>query len=225
MVQTDDFELAAALLSLLGEPVPHDLKLEPAAAALRQTLPDDRSMLLKAVELCGEPKTPGPLYLCTKIFSWLGRQYDADTVKCGEAYLASPGWDALPRGKMLERGIEIDLETQSRAGIFADLGSAYAGLGDYGKACSSYGKAFELEPYRIEYAIELSNALMLFGRGEEAAQFLQRQKKSPYCRTIKYRNVTGQICYDSSFRDALDGQIAGIKKRLENRKNNTGRSG
>ncbi len=225
MVQTDDFELAAALLALLGEPVPHDPKLESAAAALRQRLPDDHSVLLKAAELCGEPKTPGRLYLCTKIFSWLGRQYDADTVKCAEAYLASSGWDALPSGKTLERGVEIDLGTQNRAGVFADLGSAYAGLGNYEKACSAYGKAFELEPYRIEYAIELSNALMLFGRGEEAVQFLQRQKKSLYCRTMKYRDVTGQICYDSSFRDALDSQITGIKKRLENRKNNTGRSG
>lgn len=225
MVQTDNFELAAALLWLLGEPVPHDAKLEPAAAALRQRLPDDRSALLKAAELCGEPKTPGILYLCTKIFSWLGRRYDTDTVKCAQAYLASPGWDALPRGQMLERGIEIDLETQSRAGIFADLGSAYAGLGNYEKACSAYGKAFELEPYRIEYAIELSNTLMLFGRGEEAMQFLQRQKKSLYCRTMKYRDATGQICYDSSFRDTLYSQISGIKKRLEDRKNNTGRSG
>lgn len=224
MVQRDDFELAAALLAMLGEPVPHDPKLEPTASILRQRLPDDRSALLKAAELCGEPNTPGHLYLCTKIFSWLGRQFDADTVKCAEAYLAAPGWDALPKGKTLERGIEIDLETQTRAGIFADLGSAYAGLGKYEKACSAYGKAFELEPYRIEYAIEFSNALMLFGRGEEALQFLQRQKKSPYCRTVKYRGVTGQICYNSSFRDTLDSQITGIKKRLENRKDNTGRS-
>lgn len=224
MVQTDDFELAAALLALLGEPIPYDPKLEPAAAALRQRLPDDRSALLKAAELCGEPKTPGRLYLCTKIFSWLGRQYNTETVKCAEAYLLSPGWDALPKGQMLEHGTEIDLETRSRAGIFADLGSAYAGLGNYEKTCFAYGKAFELEPYRIEYAIELSNALMLFGRGEEALQFLQRQKKSPYCRTVKYRSITGQICYDSSYRDALDSQIAGMKKRIESRKDSTGRS-
>ena len=57
--QTTGFELAAALVSLFGEPVPHDPEQDAEAAALREKLPDDRSALLKAAELCGEPKTPG----------------------------------------------------------------------------------------------------------------------------------------------------------------------
>ena len=135
-------------------------------------------------------------------------------MKYGVAYLATPGWEALPAGNMEERGVKIDLLARSRAGIFADLGGAYAGMGNYEKACSAYGKAYELEPYRIGYAVELSSAMVLFGRGEEALAFLLRQKKSPYCRTVKYRGITGQFCYDSSFRDTLDLQIAGLKKRL-----------
>ena len=117
-----------------------------------------------------------------------------------------------------ERGRKIDLAARSRAGILVDLGSAYAGQSDYGKACAAYEKAYELEPYRIGYAVELSNAMLLFGRGEEALQFLLRQKKSPYCHTVKYRGVTGGFCYDSSFRGTLDIQIALLEKRLKNRK-------
>ena len=93
----DNFELAAALLTLLGEPVPHDPQRDAAAVALRKGQPDDRSALLKIAGLCGEPETPGQLYLCTKIYSWLGRQYDAKTVKCAEADLSTSGWEALPR--------------------------------------------------------------------------------------------------------------------------------
>lgn len=224
MKETADFELAAALVSLLGEPVPHDPGQDAAAAALRERLPDDRSALLKAAELCGTRKTPGQLYLCTKIFSWLGRQADAKTVECAEAYLETPGWEALPEGEAEERGVKIDLFAHSRAGILADLGGAYAGMGNYEKACSVYGKAYELEPYRIGYAVEASNTMVLLGRAGEAVDFLLRQKRSPYCRTVKYRDATGRICYDSSFRDTLDCQIAALEKRMKNMKKSTGRS-
>lgn len=219
----DDFELAAALLTLLGESVPHDPGRDAAAAALRKSQLDDHSALLKIAGLCGEPETPGQFYLCTKIYSWLGRQYDAKTAKYAEAYLSTPGWEALPRGTAQEHGVKIDLTARSRAGILADLGGAYAGQGDYGKACAAYGKAYELEPYRIGYAVELSNAMLLFGRGEESLQFLLRQKKSPYCHTVKYRGVTGGFCYDSSFRDTLDIQITLLEKRLKNKKEHTDR--
>ncbi len=221
---TDDFELAAALLSLLGEPVPHDPRRDAEAVLIREKLPDNRSALLKAAELCGGRQTPDRLYLRTKIFSWLGRRYDAETAKCAEAYLASPGWDALPQGTADERGVRVDLGAQSRAGVFSDLGGAYAGLGDFAKACAAYAKAYELEPYRIGYAVELSNALVLYGRGGEALEFLRRQKKSPYFRTVKYRGVTGGLCRDSSFRDALELQLAALEQRLENRGEKAGRS-
>lgn len=222
--ETADFELAAALVSLLGEPVPHDPAKEADAAALRRQFPDDRHALLKAAELCGEPKTPRQFYLCTKIFSWLGRQYDARTVECAEAYLLSPGWDALPSGQTTERGVKTDLAAHSRAGILMDLGVAYAGMENYERACSAYLKAYETEPYRIEYAVEASSAMVCLGREKEAMDFLLLQKHSPYCRTVKYRGSTGRMCYDSFYRDTLDRRINCLKKQMENGNTKTGRS-
>ena len=71
---SEDFELAAALLSLLGEPVPHGGEKEAGAAAFRGRMPDDRSALLEAARLCGEPRMPREFYLCTKLYGRLGRQ-------------------------------------------------------------------------------------------------------------------------------------------------------
>jgi tetratricopeptide (TPR) repeat protein len=215
MSETDPFALAAALLSLLGEPVPHDTNLEGAAAAFRGCMQDDRSALLEVARLCGEPRTPQQLYLCTKLYSRLGRQYDAKTAQYAASYLASPGWEELPQGKVELRGIPIDRSAQSRAGVFADLGGACAGMGDYTGACSAYGKAYALEPYRIGYAVQLADALALAGRADEALKFLLEQKKSYYYRPVKYRGVTGAIRRDSTFRDTLDVRIAEMKKRLQ----------
>lgn len=214
MNKTDGFELAAALLALLGEPVPHSENAVAPAEELLRRRSDARRAVLDAVRVCGTPKTPREFYLCTKLYGRLGRQYDAKTAESAAAYLASPGWEELPRGKEEVRGVSVDLSVRNRAGIFADLGTARAGLGDDAGACSAYGKAYALEPFRVGYAVQLADALARSGRVGEALEFLTEQKKSPYYPAARYRGVTGEIRRDSSFRDMLDARIEEMKKRL-----------
>ncbi|WBY64906.1 MAG: hypothetical protein ACFWUD_09565 [Thermocaproicibacter melissae] len=209
-----DVSLAASILALLGESVPHNAAEDEKAKLLRQQLPDDDSLLLRAAELCeGTPQTPEKLYLKTKIYSWLGQQYGEKIVASAEAYLASEGWDALPKGIVEKRGIKVDLAARSRAEIFSLLGSAYAGMHQYQKACAAYNQAHRLEPYRIDYIIEISDVLVRLGRVQEALDFLTEQKRSPYYKTVKYRDSSGKICFNSEFRDSLDRCIATLQAR------------
>lgn len=210
-----DTELAAALFSLLGEPVPHDPKLEAKAENLRRQLPDTKQALLKVAELCGEPKTAQQFYICTKVYSWLGRQYDSKTIEYANQYLSTSGWDALPSGAKIENGINMNLSNMVRAGILADLGSACAGSGDFQKACSAYLKAYELEPYRVNYAIEISNALIRLGRLNEAKTFLLLQKKNPFYKPVRYRDELGTVNYNYFFRETLDQQIENVDRRIK----------
>ena len=205
--------LAASILALLGEPVPHHAAEDAEATALRQKFPDDDSLLLKAAELCGTPQTPEQLYLCTKIYSWLGRQYAEKIAACAEAYLASAGWNALPAGIIEECGVKVDLAARSRAEIFSILGSAYAGMHKYQKACAAYYRAHQLEPYRIDYVIEISDVLVHSEKPQEAIDFLTEQKLSPYYKTVKYRNACGKMCFNSEFRDSLDHRLAALRAR------------
>ncbi len=211
----DGFELAAALVSLLGEPIPHSPAADAEAVSLRGESSDDRRALLKAAELCGRPYTAAQFYLCTKIYSWLGREYDGQTIQCAEACLSQPLWEALPTGTREQEGVTVDLSAHARAGIFADLAGAYAGTGQYDKACSAYMRAYELEPYSVNYAIEVSNVLVLLGRPKEAMDFLIQQRKSPCRRVIRYRDQNGAVRFNSSFRDILDRQILCLQKRFD----------
>lgn len=211
----DAFELAAALVSLLGEPVPHDPAADAEALSLRKELPDDRRALLKAAELCGKPHTSAQFYLCTKIYSWLGREYDGQTIQCAEACLSLPLWEALPTGTREQEGVTVDLSAHVRAGIFSDLAGACAGTGQYEKACSAYLRAYGLEPYNVNFAMEVSNVLVLLGRQNEAMDFLLLQRKSPCCRVVRYRDREGTVRFNSTFRDILDRQIACLQKRFE----------
>lgn len=215
MQEKTDIGLAAALFFLLGEQIPHDPEREAMAAVLKEQFSDTKQALLKVAELCGEPQTPQQFYLCTKVYSWLGRQYDSMTVKYANAYLSSSGWDALPSGIKTESGIQVDLSAKNRAGILIDLGGAYSGLGSYEKACSAYRKAYELEPYCIMYAIEAVNALIRLGRKNEALNFLLLQKRSVSYKPNKYRDETGSMQYDSSFRDSLNQQIDRLNKMIK----------
>jgi tetratricopeptide (TPR) repeat protein len=210
-----DVGLAASILALLGESVPHNAASDEKAKNLRQKLPDDNSLLLWAAELCERaPQTPEKLYLETKIYSFLGQQYREKVATCAEAYLASAGWDALPAGTVEERGIKIDLAARSRAEVFSILGGAYAGMRKYQKACAAYNEAYRLEPYRIEYVIKISDVLVRSGRTQEALDFLAEQKRSLYYKTVKYRNIYGKICYNSEFRDSLDQRLAALQVKL-----------
>lgn len=218
MNESPSFELAAALFSLIGEPIPHDPSADAEAGAQQEQLQDEDCVLRKVLELCGTPRTPAQFYLCTKLYSWLGREYDELTIQCAKDYLTSSGWEAVEGGIVEDRGVTIARSAAVRAGILADLARAYAGEQKYEKACAAYLRAYGAEPSNVNYAIEVSNALVLSGSLGEALDFLTRQKKSPYCRAIKYWDQSGQIHFNSDFRDLLERQTVCLQNRLKHQK-------
>ena len=131
-----------------------------------------------------------------------------------EAYLVFRGWDALPSGTDMGDGIRISLQVRQRANLYLDLGAAYAAGGHLDKAASAYMNAYGLEPHRILCAVEVSNLLVRRGKKGEAIEFLIQQKKTPYYHTQRFRNVNGEMCYNTFFRDTLDRQIDKLKKDI-----------
>lgn len=209
-----DVELAAALFSLMGEELPHDRQKEAEAAQRRKQMPDDRQALLSILALCGKPETPQQLYICAKAYSWLGVAYSEKAAQAIEAYLASPGWSGLPSGTVTEEGIRVSLRVRQQANLYLDLGSAYAAEENLEKAASAYMKAYDLEPYRILCAVNVSNLLVRRGKKKEAMKFLVQQKKMPYYRTQHFHDKNGQMCYNTFFRDSLNRQIEKLKKDI-----------
>ena len=112
MAQTEmDFERAAALFWALGGNIPHAPELEEWALQEASGEADRDKLLLKAVKLCGAGETPAHCYLLAKLYSWLGPQYTADTIRWASRYLSGKPWEKLPRGIVLQDGVEIMNET------------------------------------------------------------------------------------------------------------------
>lgn len=210
-----DAQLAAALLSLAGEPVPHDAGRETEAAGLRKQAGSDENALRAVLALCGEPHTPQEYYLCEKACSWLGGEEAGRLIRCAEAYLLSAGWDALPSGTVEERGIRIDLADRVRACVLSELAGALSRENRCSEAESRWMEAFRLEPYRAAYVSAAAAMLVRLGREREALDLLLNQRKSFYYRPVSYREASGEKKVNDDFRRAVDLAAAKLSREMK----------
>lgn len=205
-------ELAAALFYLLGEPVPHDPKLEKEAGQIWDSTDDREQLLLKIVELCGKPVEPMELYLCEKAYSWLGRNYCRQTIQLAELYLEGGGWDALSGRTEMVEGIRVDHGDSRRAGVLLDLAKAQEEIGKLRESYSNYLQAYELVPYNAMVVIKAAEVLLRFRGRTEAINFLLQQRSSPYYEPIKYRDPAGKIQHNEIFKELLESYILKMQK-------------
>lgn len=206
-------ELAAALLYLLGEPVPHDPKLEREAGRIWESTEDREQHLLKIIELCGRPAGPMELYLCEKAYSWLGKSYCRQTIQFAEHYLESDGWDALSGRVEMVEGIQVDYGESRRAGVLIDLAKAQEEIGELKESYSNYLRAYELVPYNAMVVIKAAEVLLRFRGRTETLNFLLQQRGSPYYEPIKYRNPAGKIQRNEVFKELLESYILKLQKK------------
>lgn len=215
MAQTEmEFERAAALFWALGGSVPHAPELEEWALQETSGGTDREKLLLKAVNLCSAGETPAHCYLLTKLYSWLGPQYTADTIRWASRYLSGRPWEKLPRGITLQDGVEISRESAARAGVYADLAQAQVQRGETGPAMVNYGEAYRLEPYNAMYPVKVADLLSLSGSTQEALQYLENQKASRYYKPVRYTDARGVRHTNDTFRQLLDAQIRKLKARI-----------
>lgn len=202
-----DPELAAALFYLLGEPVPHDPKLEKTAGAMWDSTDSKEKLLLKIIELCGDSVEPRELYLREKAYSWLGKNYCRQTIEYARRYLESAGWEALSGRTEKVEGILIDYGDSRRAGVFIDLAKALEETGSLEEAYSNYLQAYDLMPYNAMVVIKAAEVLLRSRGRQEALNFLLQQRHSLYYDPIKYRDAAGKIHRNDVFQNLLEAHI------------------
>lgn len=208
----ENFELAAALFSLVGERIPHDSQWDPEAERLEREESDEEKLFPEVLRLCGEPLVPKQLYLCARVYGRMGKKYVPDVIRCAEAYFKTDGWKELAGGIWKENGIPVDSGNFYKAALFSDLASAYETESHTEKAYSSARKAYLLEPYRAEYVGKAADLLSRLCGGREALDFLTEQKNSPYYRPAYYVDAFGNRQKNDRFRRQLDAEIG--KRRI-----------
>lgn len=202
-----DPELAAALFYLMGETVPHDPKLEKTAGEIFNHAGDRKKLLLTIVSLCGEPSTPQELYLCEKAYSWLGKDYCSQTIRCASGYLNGEEWDALSGRTEVVDGILIDYGDVRRAGVLMDLANAQEETGSAEAAYSNYLHAYSLEPYNAMAVIKAAEILSHSRGRQEALNFLLQQRNSLYYDPVKYKDSQGNVHRNEVFKELIEAHV------------------
>ncbi len=205
-------DLAAALFSALGESVPHRRSLEDEANRLMEEIQDRDKLLLKVIELCGEPKTPKQLYLTAKAYSWLGQRYYDQTIRYAGEYLHTEGWSELLNRTKEENGIKINYAAAHRASVLIDLAKAQEGKGHLESALFNFMEAYRLEPYSAMDAIKAANVIVKLHGREEALAFLSQQKQSKYYDSVKYTDLQGNIRRNDLFKQLLNAHILKLQE-------------
>ncbi|NLJ31191.1 MAG: hypothetical protein GX424_06280 [Clostridiales bacterium] len=208
-------DLAAALFYLLGKSVPHRSSLEEEAQKIWDQCGGDKNKILhKIVELCGDAETPKQKYLVAEAYSWLGKDYDKQTIAAAGDYLRTAGWNEFFRRSVQEDGITVDTAAAQRASVLIDLARAQEDLGRLQAALFNYTEAYRLEPYRAMYVIKAAGVVEKMNGREEALQFLEAQKKSKYYEPVRYTDAQGSVRSNDLFQQLLDAQI--LKYREDN---------
>lgn len=200
-------DLAAALLYVEGESVPHLTEFEEPARVLVQQLKDRVLILKHVIALCGEPQTPREIFLVEKAYAWLGVQYSDEIIYWANEYLSGPPWQQLSKKVVQEKGITIHHECTARASVLLDLAMALQAKGDLEAAISHYMAAYRLEPYNALYAVKVAGAIEKKSGREEALRFLRSQRGSIYFTPVKYKDASGAVQHNDTFKQLLNAQI------------------
>lgn len=208
----DDPDLAAAILFLLGEPVPHDPKLESPAGERIASARNREELLLQVVALCGNPDTPRKLYLCERACGRLGKKYRGETIRFASAYLKGQEWEELPRRTEVLDGIPVNERDALRAGVLLDLAAAQEEAGEDEAAYSSYLSAGELVPHNAMVVVKAADVLARARGRKEALNFLLGQRGALYYEPVRYRDSLGAVRRNCVFRDLLEAQIRKLRE-------------
>nr|WP_319487903.1 hypothetical protein [uncultured Caproiciproducens sp.] len=214
-LKKDNTDLAAALFFMLGEAVPHRRSLEEEAIGLRDEIEDREKILLKVIELCGDPQTPRQLYLVEKAYSWLGKKYYQETIRYAGEYLHTSSWNELPNRIKIEDGITINYASAQRASVLIDLARAQEGLGRLEAALFNFMEAYRLEPYSAMNAIKVADVIVKQHGKEEALQFLKQQRQSQYYESVKYTDMLGHSRKNDLFKQLLDAHILKLQENKQ----------
>lgn len=132
--------------------------------------PEKQQVLLKIIELIGEPKTPKERFLIAKAYAWSRVQYREQAIYYLELYLNNELWDNAPAQSKLHHLNEM----------YGYLAKAYIGTYNFDKALGIYEYLITIFPqnptaYRGKY-----NCLIKQNKLKECSLWIDSLKKLPY---------------------------------------------
>ncbi len=225
--EIDTVDLALYLLSTLsiGSITPEKYKQtvenELRLCDVNNTgFPDRQTLLLRIIELAGNPDTPKQRYLLAKAYSWSHAEYRPQAIKYLNLYLNSDPYCGayenvyIPEDKN-NPSSWVSPKNQHLSEMYSALGDAY--LGEYmnQEALYAYQKANEYAPSFVGTYYAMANAYTHMNELEHALDVFENAKNSPYYLTRNwYDKISGQN-REITFWKSIDAGEKEIREKIE----------
>lgn len=229
MNNTDNSELALQLFEtqMLGGDVDKKYKnqinkLLKNCTPIGEKYPERQQVLLKIIELIGEPKTPKERFIVAKAYAWSRATYRKEAIKYINLYLDNCLYedeykychhDICGRTPSLQEEKNIHV-----ADMLSYLGKAYEGEYEFEKALDCYKKENELIYFWAHSYAHLVNIYTKMNMLDKALDICKQAKKTTYYKTTRYKNeFLGEYFTDDTFKVVINNLYKETKAKIEKR--------
>ena len=172
--------------------------------------PERQQVLLKIIDLIGDPKTPKERFIVAKTYAWSRAEYRNDAIQYLELYLNNPLYKEAYINNVYDTPEKNKLHHLSE--MYGYLGKAYIGEYDFDKALSTYEYMINIFPENPSAYMGKCETLIKQNELSKCYDWLLNCKKLPYYKLNKQNGKTEE---ENWFHFTINRLIKDVKKKID----------
>ncbi|MFR2570942.1 MAG: hypothetical protein ACLS90_04465 [Clostridia bacterium] len=172
--------------------------------------PERQQVLLKIIDLIGDPKTPKERFIVAKTYAWSRAEYRNDAIQYLELYLNNP----LYKEAYINNGYDTPEKNKLHhlSEMYGYLGKAYIGEYDFDKALSTYEYMINIFPENPSAYMGKCETLIKQNELSKCYDWLLNCKKLPYYKLNKQNGKTEE---ENWFHFTINRLIKDVKEKID----------
>lgn len=172
--------------------------------------PERQQVLLKIIDLIGDPKTPKERFIVAKTYAWSRAEYRNDAIQYLELYLNNPLYKEAYINNVYDTPEKNKLHHLSE--MYGYLGKAYIGEYDFDKALSTYEYMINIFPENPSAYMGKCETLIKQNELSKCYDWLLNCKKLPYYKLNKQNGKTEE---ENWFHFTINRLIKDVKEKID----------
>ena len=180
--------------------------------------PERQQVLLKIIEMIGEPKTPKERYIIAISYAWSRVEYREKAIYYLNLYLNNELYVNIYAHRKYGLSSNISLKENEKHHLiemYDYLAKAYIGIYDFNKALAVGEKMININPNDQRGYFVKTEILSKQGKLQECKTWLEQIKTSPYYKIQIYYDVLGRKIEDSYFCKAIDRLLEDTENKIK----------
>lgn len=216
----DNIELAEELFNTLSVGGSTSPKYERAIKKIENEYkdetgyPDRQKILLKVIELAGEPITPKQRYLLAIAYAWSRANYREKAIYYLELYLNNEICDEICKRYSSDGNYE-EGKKKHLIEMYNFLAKAYISEYDFNKGLEISEKMIEIYPQNPMGYFTKTEALTKQNELNKCQEWLIEVKKSKYYKIYKYKDALGREFKDDWFYTSINRLLTETEEKIK----------